>query len=187
MERFIGNWWASGDDDVRPAGERAKGYRSLGFTVAGTEFPAIRDILTYVVARGKSLVRNRSEVGENLYNRSVVNAALVAEGIATAQRLTGKKVVDAGDMRRGLENIDLNAARLKELGLEGMAHPIRITCQDHSGAHEVYMQAWDGTSWKTASPWFPPMREFVRPMLEEAAHAYAAANQPWPVRTEPCG
>ena len=187
MDRFIGNWWAAGDDDARPAGEGGKGYLSLGFTVAGTDFPAVQDILKYVVDRGKSQVHQRSEVGENLYNRSVVGAALVAEAIATAQRLTGKKVIDAADMRRGLENLNLSDARLKELGLSGMTHPIRISCDDHSGAHEVYMQAWDGTRWQAASGWFPPMRDLVRPMLEQAAQDYAKANQPWPARTEGCG
>jgi branched-chain amino acid transport system substrate-binding protein len=186
MERLIGVWWSGGEDDARPAGERAAGYRTLNYHGVGTDYPVIRDILEHVVDRGKSRVRDRARVGENLYNAGVMTSVLIAEGIATAQRLTGKKVIDARDMRLGLENIDLDQARLRELGLEGFMPPLRITCADHSGQHEVYMQAWDGSAWRRVSGWFAPMREVVRPMLERAAADYAKANQPWPARPEPC-
>ena len=35
MNRLVGNWWAGGEDDVRPAGELAKGYSSLNFSGVG--------------------------------------------------------------------------------------------------------------------------------------------------------
>jgi hypothetical protein len=45
----------------------------------------------------------KEKVGENLYNRGVYNSMLIAEGIRTAQTVTGKKVVVGEDVRRGLE------------------------------------------------------------------------------------
>ena len=95
MNRLVGVWWAGGEDDVRPAGELAKGYSSLNFSGVGQNFSAILDILKYVVDRGKSQVTSKDKIGENLYNRGVMNAVLIAEGIRAAQQLTGKKHVGA--------------------------------------------------------------------------------------------
>ena len=99
MNRLVGVWWAGGEDDVRPAGELAKGYSSLNFSGVGQNFPAIQDILKYVVDKGKSQVASRDKVGENLYNRGVMNAVLITEAIRAAQRLTDKLTRRA---RRGL-------------------------------------------------------------------------------------
>jgi branched-chain amino acid transport system substrate-binding protein len=186
MEKFIGIWWSGGEDDARGGGAEAKGYRTLNINAVGADFPAIQDIMRHVVDKGKSQVRDKSKVGENLYNRGVMNAVLVAEAIRTAQELTGKKVVDAADMRRGLEQLDLDEARLERLGLKGFMRALKLSCEDHSGANAVYVQQWDGTTWRPASDWFEPMREVVRPMLERTAAEYVKANQPWPARAEPC-
>lgn len=186
MGKFIGIWWSGGEDDARPAGADAKGFKTLNFNAVGAGFPAIADIRTYVVDKGLSKVSSPERVGENLYNRGVMNSVLIAEAIRTAQRLTGKGAVNAEDVRRGFESLDLGEARLKELGLEGFMPAIKITCADHSGAQDVYVQAWTGATWERASDWFPPMTEVVRPMLERAAVEYVKANQPWPKRAEPC-
>jgi branched-chain amino acid transport system substrate-binding protein len=186
MDKFIGVWWSGGDDDARPAGDLAKGYKSVNFHATGTDFPALQDILKHVVKAGKSQVADESKVGENFYNRGVINAVVTAEAIATAQKLTGKKVVDATDVRLGMENMNLDEARLKELGLEGFAVPMKVTCEDHAGAHAMYIQEWDGNGWKKVSDWITPMTDVVRPMLEQAAMEYTEKNAPWPARTEPC-
>ena len=104
MKRLVGVWWAGGEDDVRPAGELAKGYSSLNFSGVGQNFPAIQDILKYVVDKGKSQVASRDKAGENLYNRGVMNALLITEAIRAAQRLTDKKQVSGDDVRRGLRH-----------------------------------------------------------------------------------
>ena len=68
--------------------------------------------------KGKSQVSPKDKVGENFYNRGVLNSALIAEAIRTAQQLTGKKVVNGEDVRRGLEVLNITAARWKEMGLK---------------------------------------------------------------------
>jgi branched-chain amino acid transport system substrate-binding protein len=186
MEKFYGIWWSGGDDDARPAGDGAIGYRTLNFHGTGTDYPAIQDILEHVVEPGNSRVDSVDRVGENLYNRGVYNSVLIAEAIHTAQQITGKDVVNSEDVRRGLENLDITAERLKEIGLEGFMSPVKVTCEDHNGHHPVYMQEWDGKKWQPISDWFEPMKDVVRPMLEQAAAEYVAANQPWTERTEPC-
>jgi branched-chain amino acid transport system substrate-binding protein len=186
MEKLIGVWWSGGEDDARPAGDGAKGFKTLNFNGVGQDFPVIQDILTHVVDKNMSQVSDRSRVGENLYNRGVMNSFLMAEAIRTAQKMTGKTVIDAADMRAGMENLDITEARLKEAGMEGFMAPLKLSCEDHSGENDVFVQQWDGKTWQKVSDWFAPMKEVVRPMLVKAAEDYVASNQPWPERTEPC-
>jgi branched-chain amino acid transport system substrate-binding protein len=186
MDKFIGVWWSGGEDDARPAGAGAKGFKTLNFNAVGADFPVIADIRSNVVDKGLSKVASPDRVGENLYNRGVMNSVLIAEAIATAQKLTGKPVVNAEEVRMGFENLDITEARLAELGLTGFMPALKVTCEDHSGSHAVYIQEWDGTGWQKATDWFDPMTDVVRPMLEKAAAEYVAANPDWPKRTEPC-
>ena len=57
MNRLVGVWWAGGEDDVRPAGELAKGYSSLNFSGVGQNFPAIQDILNTLSTRARARSR----------------------------------------------------------------------------------------------------------------------------------
>ncbi len=125
MDHFIGNWWAGGDDDARPAGQEAKGYLALNFNQVGTDFPVMKDIIKHVVDKGKSPVA-KEKVGENLYNRGVLNSIIIAEAIRNAQKITGKKAIDGSDMRRGLETLNITAARFKEIGADGFAAPMKV-------------------------------------------------------------
>jgi branched-chain amino acid transport system substrate-binding protein len=186
MNRLIGVWWSGGDDDARPAGDEAKGYLSLDFNMVGQNFSVLQDILKYVVDKGHSQVASRDKVGENFYNRGVLNAAIMAEAIRNAQQITGKKVVTGEDVRRGLESLNITDARLKELGMEGFARPFRVSCSDHNGHHGAYLAEWDGTKWTKASDWIEPMKDKVLPLIDAAAKEYAASNPGWPKRTEAC-
>jgi branched-chain amino acid transport system substrate-binding protein len=146
MDHFVDIWWSGSENDTRPASTGGKGYLSLNLNAVGANFPAIQDIITHVVAKGASQTA-RERVGENFYNRGIMNAALIAEAIRNAQALTGKKAVDAPDVRRGLETLKITAARWKEMGLENFAAALEVTCTDHNGHHAAYMQQWDGAKW----------------------------------------
>ena len=186
MDHFIGIWYSGGEDDVRPAGREAKGYLALNINRIGANFPAIQDVVKYVVDKGLSQAA-KEKVGENYYNRGVYNSVLTAEAIRNAQRITGKKVVAGEDVRRGLETLNMTEARWKELGLPEFANAITgVTCSDHNGHQSAYMQQWDGAKWTVASDWISPMKERVRPMLEAAAKDYVSKDPAWPKRTEPC-
>jgi branched-chain amino acid transport system substrate-binding protein len=184
MEKFVGVWWSGGEDDARPAGKAAKGYKSANFHGIGTHYPAIQDILKYVVDKGKSQVKDRSRVGENLYMRGVINSVLIAESIRTAQSKFGNRVVNGPETRWGMENLDLTAARMAEIGLPGFTNPIKISCDDHANNGPIFIQQWNGTSWERVSGWINSM-DRVRPMLEKAAADYKAKNNV-PNRTIPC-
>ena len=185
MDHLIGNWWAGGDDDARPAGPGAKGYLALSFNQTGTNFPLMQDILKHVVDKGKSLLP-KEKVGETLYNRGVVNSIIIAEAIRNAQRISGKAQITGEDMRRGLETLVITAARLKELGAEGFAAPMKVSCQDHNGHNAAFMAQWDGTRYVKASDWIEPLKDKVNPLIEQASKDYVGANSGWPKRSEPC-
>jgi branched-chain amino acid transport system substrate-binding protein len=183
--KLVGVWWAGGDEDARAGGAEAKGYKSLNFHGSGANFPVIQDIIKHVSDKGFSKFP-KERIGENLYNRGVYNAMLIAEGIRTAQQVTGKKVITGVEMREGLEAMNITEARLKEMGMEGFAAPVRVSCTDHNGHHKVFISEWDGTKYVKGSDWMEPLKDEVRPLIEAAAKEYAEKNAGWPKRAEAC-
>ena len=187
MDHMVGVWWSGNDDDARPAGPEAKGYSSLDLNAVGTDFPVIQDILKYVVDKGKSQITSKDKVGENFYNRAVCNSVLIAEAIRNAQKITGKKVVNGDDVRRGLESARHHSRALKELGMEGFAAPVKLSCADHNGTwrylagrvgrHQVDPRCSDSIQ---------PIKDKVLPLIDSTAKEYVKANAGWPKRTEPC-
>ena len=185
LDHFIGIWWSGSEEDARPAGLAGKGYLSLNFNQVGDNFPAIKDIEKYVVDKGVGQTK-KDKVGENFYNRGVMNAVLIAEAIRNAQKITGKKDITGEEMRRGLESLKISAARWAELGLPGFAAPMEVTCDDHNGHNSAYVQQWDGTKWVKVSDWIQPMKDKVIPLIDKAAADYVQKNTGWPKRTESC-
>jgi branched-chain amino acid transport system substrate-binding protein len=186
VDKMVGVWWAGGDDDARAGEAGGKGYKALSFTMAGTNFPVIQDILTHVHAKGLSKVSNKERIGEAIYNRGVYNSMLMVEAIRNAQKLTGKKVINGEDARRGMETLNITEARLKEMGMEGFAAPVSLSCGDHSGHNKAFVSEWDGTKYVKGSDWIAPLKDEVRPLIESNAKDYAEKNAGWPKRTEAC-
>jgi len=162
------------------------GCLSVDLHLTGQNFPAIQDILRYVVDRGDSKVTSRDEVGENFYNRGVMNAVLIAEAIRTAQRLIGRKLVTGEDLRRGLETLEITDARWKEIGLPGFAPLIHMSCIDHKGHGALNLTQWDGNRWINSSNRVEPLRDKVQSLIDRLANDYIAAAPGWSKRTEPC-
>ena len=185
MDRFIGNWWSGANADLDPVGAAGKGYISANMAASGTDFPALKDVIKYVIEPGKSQIDDPSKVGDVLYNRGLYNAVVVAEAIRTAQKIAGKAKIDGSDMREGLENLDLSAARLEEIGLGGFTAPIKASCENHGSGGSIFLQQWDGENWVKSSDLIPPMTERVRALLEEAANKYVADKPDW--QTQSCG
>jgi branched-chain amino acid transport system substrate-binding protein len=175
MDRFVGNWWSGSDADVIPAGDGAKGYKSATFHRAGDDFPVHKAILKHVYG-GDVAKAKENNLGEVLYNRAVVNAMFGTEAIRTAQAKFGNHPMTGEQVRWGLENLDLTEARLKELGMDGFTLPVKVSCADHETAGPIIIQQWDGSKWNMVSDWIPTMRDVVRPMVEDAAAAYAKEN-----------
>ena len=185
MDKMVGVWWAGGDDDARAGEAAGKGYKTLNFHNTGAQFPALQDVIKFVHDKGLSQGK-KEHVGENLYNRGVYNSMLIVEGIRSAQKLTGKKAVNGADMRRGLEALNITEASLKAIGFEGFANPVKVSCTDHNGHNKVFVSQWDGTKYVKASDWMDPIKDLVRPLIEDAAKEYVSKDAGWPKRTEAC-
>ena len=58
MDHFIGNWWASSENDVKPAGAEANGYLGTAFHAAGRRLSG---------AQGRSEIRLRCGQGRRSF------------------------------------------------------------------------------------------------------------------------
>ena len=81
--------------------------------------------------------------------------------------MTGEQV------RWGIEHLNIDEKRLKELGAVGLMQPLRVTCEDHEGGGAVKFLQWDGKRWNVISDWISSDQSIVRPMIEESAAQYA--------------
>ena len=175
MDHFIGGWWSGSESDVEPVGKGAVGYTAATFTATGTNFPMFKDLKKYVYDKGQG-AGQWDRVGEVLYNRAIINAVYNAETVRIAQKKFNVKAPNGEQIRWAFEHFELSAARLKELGLDGFAQPITLSCMDHEGNGPVMIQQWDGKNWKRISNWIKPMSDVVRPAIEASAAAYAKEN-----------
>lgn len=172
MDHFVGNWWSGSDADVIPAGDGSKGYKSTGFHGAGANWQVHKDIIKYVYGGDENKAK-ANNFGEVLYNRTLVNAMYGVEAVRTAQGKYGKTAMSGEQVRWGLENLNIDNATLARVGMKDMLLPLKVSCADHETAGPIIIQQWDGKQWKVASDWIPVNKEVVRPLIEEAAAAYA--------------
>jgi branched-chain amino acid transport system substrate-binding protein len=170
-------WWSGAEEDVLPAGDAAKGYIAAGFNVAGPDFPVVREIQKFVYAKGHGEMADSSRIGSVYYNRGIVLGIITVEAIRKAQEKYGRKPLTGEQVRWGLENLNLDAKRLEQLGASGFMQPLKVSCLDHEGGGAVRFQEWDGTRWKVISDWISSDQSIVRPMIEESAAKYAAENR----------
>jgi branched-chain amino acid transport system substrate-binding protein len=102
---------------------------------------------------------------------------LGVEGIRKAQEKFGRRPLIGEQVRWGLENLDLDEARLKELGFESMMRPIKISCADHEGARTARIQQWNGKSWNVISDWYTADETITAPLVKEVSTKYATEKK----------
>ena len=173
-DRMVGVWWSGAEEDMIPAGDAAKGFIAAAFHPSGTNFPVLKDIQKHVYSGGhKGNLEDASRYGSIYYNRGVIHGILNSEAIRTAQAKFGKKPLTGEQVRWGLENLNIDDKRLKELGAAGLLQPIKVSCSDHEGGGAVKFQQWDGKKWNLITDWIKSDQSIVRPQIEESAAAYA--------------
>ncbi|MBM3554040.1 MAG: ABC transporter substrate-binding protein [Alphaproteobacteria bacterium] len=175
-DKMIGVWWSGAEPDVIPAGDGAKGYNALTLQHGAGLFPVHGDIVKHVYDKGKGMAK-KEEISHVLYNRGLVNAMLGIEATRVAQKKYGIKPLTSEQIRWGYENLDITEQRIRELGMDGMIQPIKITCNDHEGVRRARVHQWDGKNWQFTSGWYEADTKFLRPMMEEAAKKYAAEKK----------
>jgi branched-chain amino acid transport system substrate-binding protein len=171
-DHIIGVWWCGAEEDAIPAGGSAKGYISAAFHGTGTDFPVISDIFEYVYGVMKGNIAS-SRVGSVYHLRGVAAGIVVTEVIRNAQAKFGVGPISGEEFRWAMENLDLTAERIAELGATNVVPPFKITCDDHEGGGSARFQQWDGRQWNFVSDWIEPLDDITRPMIEASAAAYA--------------
>jgi branched-chain amino acid transport system substrate-binding protein len=177
MDRIVGVWWSGAEPDVVPAGESGKGYLSATFHGVGNTYKIHDELKKHVHDKGKGKT-TWAKTGEVLYIRGLVNALITAEGVRNGVAIAAKegKPVTGEHVRQGMEDLNLDDAALDRLGFKGLIRPMKNSCADHEGNGPILIQQWDGKQWKIVTDWIAPMRDVVRPMIEESAAKFAKEN-----------
>ncbi len=174
-DKMIGVWWSGAEPDVIPAGDQATGYKALLLQHPAGKFAVHGDIEKHVYAKGQGVGKDTN--GQVLYNRGLIDSLIGTEAIRTAQAKFGNKPLTGEQVRWGFENLNLTAARIKELGFEGMLAPIKFSCEDHQGADQGRVHQWDGKEWKIISDYYTADRKILDPMVAEQSAKYAAEKK----------
>ena len=187
-DKMYGVWWSSAEPDVRDIGQGAKGYNGVTLQHgADHNAPVVKEILEKLHAKGKG-TGPKEEVGDVLYLRGVVSAAVGVEGIRAAQERFGKgKVMTGEQVRWGLENLNLTQAKLDALGFKNVLRgPISTSCSDHVGTSAARIHTWDGSKWAMSSDWINADQQIIKPLVKSTAAKYAAENKLEPRSTADC-
>jgi branched-chain amino acid transport system substrate-binding protein len=184
MEKFFGIWWSGHDGDMANVGEAGKGYRSVSWSAPVSDAPIMADIREHVIEPGRSQIGNESELDWVFYQRGLTISMMLVEGIKAAQEEFDVQVVTPEQVRWGLENLKIDAAKLEELGMSGMIVPFETTCANHSGHGGGWILEWDGAKFAPVTDVLLSDRDVIEPLEAADAANYATSNAPWPQNDE---
>jgi branched-chain amino acid transport system substrate-binding protein len=175
-DHIIGNVWSNSEEDVRPAGEAAKGYIAITTQASGSQYPVLQDVIKTVYGAGKGNLDDKNRIGSVYHNLGIVNGILNVEAVRIAQEKFGHRTLTGEEVRWGFENLRLDPARVEALGAKNLFHSINVTCVNHEGEGSVTFQQWDGEKWKVVSDWIQPDWALLRPIIEKSSAQYAAEH-----------
>jgi branched-chain amino acid transport system substrate-binding protein len=181
-EKMLGVWWAGSEEDTIAAKDAAKGYTSMTFNTPGN-YPLIDEIRKKVYDAGKGNLQDKARIGSVYHMRGMTMGVLWVEAIRHAQEKFGKgKVMTGEQVRWGLENLNVDEARQKALGVLGMFPPVKTSCDDHEGSGAVKVQQWDGAKWNAITPnWIVGDKALTRSLIDDSSAKYAAEKKITPV------
>ena len=158
LNRVISFVWGAGEADIEAAGwDISQGYLGMQFAAVGRNLPVIQEIMKMLKDEGKEVPKY---VGGVYYNRGVLVAAVLTEGVRLAVQnhglpVTGEKV------KKGYE-------AMKNFDLQGFLPPMTVTPQDHEGGGWVRLYQVKGTEWVPVGDWFRGYREEVMALVKQA-------------------
>ena len=122
LDKVISLVWGAGEEDMKTAGGTRQGYLGMQFAGVGRDFPVIQDIIKMYQAENQEVPEY---VGWVYYNRGVLIAALMVEGIRLAIEREGLPVTGE-KVKKGFESI-------KDFTLGGFLPPLTVVREDHEG------------------------------------------------------
>ncbi len=177
MDHFIGIWWSGSENDVKPAGAKADGYKALTFHNFSSNYPIYDDLKKYVYDAGKAAGAG-DQTGTVLYNRGLYAAMLAAEAAKTAQQIHGTAKIDSKMMRDGMEALEMTEAKMTALGLPGFGPEFKVSCENHGGNGFGAVSQWDAAAgeFKMVTDYFQSDQDILNPLIAEDSGAYAKEN-----------
>ncbi len=174
VDRIIGDIWAGSEDDVRPAGDAAVGYRAVNIFPSGTDFELIQNIKEVLYDNGKGDLDDMSRFGTVYYNFGVIEALIYSEMLRVAHEKFGTRPITGEEASWAYENLDIDEERLAEIGAVGLLAPLKLTPCNHQGERiQAKVHQWDGEQFN-ASDWIEVDPELFRPHFMARAESYAA-------------
>jgi branched-chain amino acid transport system substrate-binding protein len=150
--------WGAGEEDMRAAGwDTAQGYLGMQFAGVGRDFPVIQEIVKMYQAENQEVPEY---VGWVYYNRGVLVAALMAEGIRLAIEQSGLPVTG--------EKVKQGYERIKDFTLGGFLPPLTVTAEDHEGGGWVRLYQTKGEKLEPFTDWFRGYRDIVLDEVKKA-------------------
>ena len=177
MENFIGIWWSGSENDVRPVGRAAHGYKALAYHNVGSDYPIYKDLKRHVFDAGKA-AGSGDHMGTVLYNRGLYAAMIAAEGARTAQKMSGNADITPAQMRDGMEALKITERRMSQLGMPNFGPSFEASCENHGGPGLVAVTQWDANAgeFKLISDFKPSDADVINALVEEDSKAYATEN-----------
>lgn len=177
MENFIGIWWSGSENDVKPAGAGADGYKALTFHNVGSDYPVFDDIQAHVVDKGLAAGAG-DQIGTALYNRGLYAAMLAAEAAKTAQGLAGHAAITPAEMRDGMEALSITEEKMTALGMPNFGPSFDVSCSNHGGEGMVAVSQWDAdsASWSLITDFVQSDQDVLNPLIDEDSAAFATEN-----------
>ena len=173
VNHIIGDVWAGSEADVLPAGAAAKGYQALAPFPGGAGFEIHQRLKAQILDQGKSDLKDPQYFGSVYYNIGLINAAMAVEALRIGQQHFGQRPLTGEEGRWAFEHLNLDDARLKAMGFQGLLQPIQLSCSEHEGGGAARVQQWDGAHWQQITDWIQADRSLLRPLIEAKAAAYA--------------
>jgi branched-chain amino acid transport system substrate-binding protein len=161
LDKVISLVWGAGEEDMQVAGwDTAQGYLGMQFAGVGRDFPVIQDIIKMYQAENQEVPEY---VGWVYYNRGVLTAALIVEGIRLAIEHEGLPVTG--------EKVQKGFERIKDFTLGGFLPPLTVVRDDHEGGGWVRFYQTKDQKLVPFTDWFRGYRDVVLDEVKKAEKA----------------
>ena len=159
LDKVVSLVWGAGEDDMQAAGwDTAQGYLGMQFAGVGQNFPVIQEIIQMYKDEGQEVPEY---VGWVYYNRGVLVAALMIEGVRLAIQHHGLPVTG--------EKVKLGYEQIKDFTLGGFLPPLNVSPNDHEGGGWVRIYQTKGQQLVPYTDWFRGYRDIVLDEVKKAA------------------
>jgi branched-chain amino acid transport system substrate-binding protein len=161
LSKVLSFVWGSAEADIVAAGgwPVAEGYYTMQFAGVGEDYPVLNEIKEMYKKQGKEPPKEMASTV--YYNRGVLNAALMVEGVRNALKVKPDGKVTGADVKTGFEKI-------KGFTLGGLVPPLEISPTDHEGGGWVQIFQVKGGKFVKVTDWFKANQDIVAKHVKES-------------------